>query len=357
MISNLLINSDGNGRAAISGNASDSCTVDRFGAGTFRADDAALFIQGLAILSPTTELASQSVWDLRKTAVHNTLTTNAMCNATNGIINIGNGQGSGSLVHGLGTLFRRNTTASALRNYVKKYLSVQYNAVVDQTTTSGTNIYGASWQGPPSSNYSVANQTLAIHALLSAMVLPDPQTTSDNSDDGDDGNGGGDSPNLAGIIAGSVVGALALLGIIVAAVFVVRRRERRRKDAYNNDFFVDDITPPEPFTIPMMTSTTAPLSGNAQNDIPSVMPVTATTLATHNEKSRLNHTLAWEGPSSTGSRSDVPSTLSDLMVPSRSDSRDIPTDELVRLLHDRLQRGELADSTAPPAYDDPAHPR
>ncbi len=64
MISNLLINSNGNGRAAISGNASDSCTVDRFGGGTFRADHAATFIEGLAILSPTTELASQSIWDL-----------------------------------------------------------------------------------------------------------------------------------------------------------------------------------------------------------------------------------------------------------------------------------------------------
>ncbi len=191
------------------------------------------------------------------------------------------------------------------------------------------------------------------------MVLPDPQVTSDNSDDGvgeDGGNDDDDSPNMAGIIAGSVVGALALIGILVAIVFVVRRRQHKRKEAYDNSFFVDDITPPEPFTMPMRTSTTAPINGNVQNF---AIPVTAKALATHNEKSRLNapNQLTWGEPSSTGSRSDVPSTLSDPMVHSRSDSRDIPTEELVRLLHDRIQRGELADSAAPPAYDDPAHPR
>ncbi|KAJ7916864.1 hypothetical protein B0H13DRAFT_1870852 [Mycena leptocephala] len=57
--------------------------------------------------------------------------------------------------------------------YVNRGLTgilLQFNAVID-LSTSGEDIYGGGWTGPPGSTFSALNQTIAISALLSAISL------------------------------------------------------------------------------------------------------------------------------------------------------------------------------------------
>ncbi|PBK86123.1 hypothetical protein ARMGADRAFT_940999, partial [Armillaria gallica] len=49
------------------------------------------------------------------------------------------------IVRALAALYERNTTTSNLREYIKEYIGVQYNAVIEKATFGGSNIYGIPW--------------------------------------------------------------------------------------------------------------------------------------------------------------------------------------------------------------------
>ncbi|PBK61071.1 hypothetical protein ARMSODRAFT_897235, partial [Armillaria solidipes] len=53
--------------------------------------------------------------------------------------------GGHNIVRALAASYERNTTTSNLREYIKEYIGVQYNAVIDKATSGGSNIYGMSW--------------------------------------------------------------------------------------------------------------------------------------------------------------------------------------------------------------------
>ncbi|KAJ7740391.1 hypothetical protein B0H16DRAFT_1464948 [Mycena metata] len=90
-----------------------------------------------------------------------------------------------NLLRGLGAVYSRNTTTPELQRYeMEKVLvddilikALQFNAVVDFTTSNGTDIYGDSWTGPPSANFSGLNQTDALGALISALYLQNESTS------------------------------------------------------------------------------------------------------------------------------------------------------------------------------------
>ncbi len=64
MFSNFVVLEPNSGRAALSANVSDSCTNDRFGSGNFREQGAGMFIEGLSLLPPDTDIGGTSVADL-----------------------------------------------------------------------------------------------------------------------------------------------------------------------------------------------------------------------------------------------------------------------------------------------------
>ncbi|KAJ7837682.1 hypothetical protein B0H14DRAFT_3460012 [Mycena olivaceomarginata] len=76
-----------------------------------------------------------------------------------------------NLVQGLAAAYARNATSVDMHAYIGHYLAVQFNAVVDLATMGGTNIYGSSWVGPPSSTYLGQDQTSALSALIAALVV------------------------------------------------------------------------------------------------------------------------------------------------------------------------------------------
>jgi len=61
MVANLNITKEGNGKGAMSAKAGDPCTRDSFGPGTFRLEDAGMFIEGLAVLPPDTIIGTETV--------------------------------------------------------------------------------------------------------------------------------------------------------------------------------------------------------------------------------------------------------------------------------------------------------
>ncbi|KAE9407517.1 hypothetical protein BT96DRAFT_933277 [Gymnopus androsaceus JB14] len=169
MLDIMNITGTNNGIAAMSVNNSASCG-DIFGPGSFRLDHTGYFLEGLAVLPNSTTFGKEniSVGTLSSNLVNMTLTADSLCNAANGIINIGSGVGDQYLVQGLGALYRSISGASDLVTYIGNFLSVQYNTVVTAATDSNSNIYSGSWIGPPSAQYDPGNQTLALYALVNA---------------------------------------------------------------------------------------------------------------------------------------------------------------------------------------------
>ncbi|KAF9043819.1 hypothetical protein BDZ89DRAFT_217391 [Hymenopellis radicata] len=383
MLSNFVILEPNSGRAALSAN---------LGAG--------MFIEGLSLLPPDTDIGGTSVADLRRQAVFRTLTGNSKCNTVDGVIDMGKGIGNSEIVRGLGSLYRHNTTESDLRDFVRDYIGVQYNAVSDRATSGGT-IYGGSWAGPPSSTFDGGNQTLALSALINAIPLKfveDAPSTNSSTNTTDSPSGGdkssGGSSN-AGIIAGAVVGVLALVGIIIGVIFLVLRRRRLRTAGSSRDLPTTAYVPPPPmqgyiptqpstqtypssppnilnyassppnvlsYTSPQATSYT-PTRPSTQSAVPGAPPPSMVTnherivhdppiRSTYNEKRGLTahhvsaHSESWRSESS-GQGASGSSDIS---------AHAIETADLVRLLAERLDLDRRARSdplaeTAPPAYD------
>ncbi|KAL0071998.1 hypothetical protein AAF712_000921 [Marasmius tenuissimus] len=141
------------------------------------------------------------------------------------------------VVRGLAaTYYRNNTQSSDLRTFVREYLGVQYNAVLNNARGQGnnSNLYGSSWTTPPSPlNFSLQSQTNALSILLAAIPLHNDSDTLSNRPS-PTGGGGGSGPRQTrpsiGVVVGAVLGGLAAAGLLAFLVFwLIRRRNRRQK--------------------------------------------------------------------------------------------------------------------------------
>ncbi|KAK0229429.1 hypothetical protein EDD85DRAFT_793909 [Armillaria nabsnona] len=169
-----------------------------------------IYIEGLAILADITHNTSTEAL-LRSTIV--AITTNNLWQELNGVIATTT-TGGHYIVQALAAFYEHNKTPSDLREYIKEYISVQYNAVIEQTTSGGSNIYGIPWTGPPNSTFSPNAQTVALTALIGSIQLTDDQVSLD-------GSAPSSKRNLAGIIAG---GGIRLLEALIAGVLFLFKR-------------------------------------------------------------------------------------------------------------------------------------
>ncbi|KAK0222039.1 hypothetical protein IW262DRAFT_1377757 [Armillaria fumosa] len=352
---------------SISARKNDSCSV---GSGT-NPYNSGLFIEGLAILDSISGNATTQTL-LRETVA--AAVTNNAWQGGNGIIANGNSKvGDLLMMRGLGAVYWRNTTYSDMRNYVKEYIGVQYNAVLDLATSNGTNVYGASWVGPPSSVFSGDNQTIALSVLINGISLKDQEPPSSNTSDSGSSSGSGSTPNKssspAGAIAGGVVGGIALLAIIGLAVFFVRRRRRREKARrsvlLDDDFSTSPLSPPAPtpFIMAPLTSTQSspdrPLYSPTSSQRSEKVPAGGRShvgQSSMGEKAALLHaqsTVSLQEGGSTQPRSSAPEAVAAVPGPSNEEPQrvNLPTEELVRLLNERLQAGGHWDEDEmPPEY-------
>ncbi|KAJ6527870.1 hypothetical protein DFH09DRAFT_1371341 [Mycena vulgaris] len=149
----------------ISASQDDSCALNS----TTNSFNTGLMIEGLAVLSSITNNATMQ-------AILNRIITATISNTdwqtADGII-IQGGQKLGDkyIMGGLTTAYVRNVVSPDLRGYVHDFIGVQFNAVVDLAAENGNSVYGRAWIGPPYDTFSQPNQTLAISALLSAILL------------------------------------------------------------------------------------------------------------------------------------------------------------------------------------------
>lgn len=356
---------------SISARKNDSCSV---GSG-INPYNSGLFIEGLAILDSISGNATTQT--LLRETVAAAVANNAWQGA-NGIIANGNSKiGDPLMMRGLGAVYSRNTTYSDMRNYVKEYIGVQYNAVLELATSNGTNVYGASWVGPPSSVFSSDNQTAALSVLINGILLKDQEPPSSNTSDSDSSSGSGSgsssapdkSPSPAGAIAGGVVGGIALLVIIGLVVFFVRRRRRREKTR-RSVLLDDDLSPsslsppaPTPFIMAPLTSTQSnsdkqpysPTNSQRSEKVPAGGR-SYVGQSSMGEKAALLHaqsTASLQAGSSTQPQSSTPEAAAAAPGSSNEEPQrvNLPTEELVRLLNERLQAGGHWDEDEmPPEY-------
>ncbi|KAK0468910.1 hypothetical protein IW261DRAFT_1516923 [Armillaria novae-zelandiae] len=223
--------------AFVSSNISQHCSMDM----SVHSDNTGIFIEGLVILADITRNTSTEAL-LHSIIV--AVVTNPSWQGVDGVFDV-NSDGGHYIVRALSALYERNTTSSNLREYIKEYISVQYNAVIDKATLGGSNIYGIPWTGPPRTAFSSSNQTEAISALLGGIQLLDDQSLEKSSDNytssGTPGipmssaSGTTSSPSVpnhkpTGAIVGGVVGGLAVLVVTIVCIFLCRRRHRQRND-------------------------------------------------------------------------------------------------------------------------------
>ncbi|KAK0433850.1 hypothetical protein EV421DRAFT_1993823 [Armillaria borealis] len=242
-IQSHLLNPSNTVMALMAPTSNESCSVDS----SVYAPQCGLFIEGLVILADITRNTSTEAL-LRSTVV--AVLADTLWQGLDGIITAMD-TGGHYIVRALAALYERNTTTSDLREYIKEYIGVQYNAVVEHTTSGGSNIYGTPWTGPPSTSFSSVNQTVAMSALLSAIQLIDDQPLSKSSDNPTSSHSSTASAttpplspkkNATGAIVGGVVGGLAVLVLTIVCVTVLlcRRRHRQRN---HTPIVVDESSP------------------------------------------------------------------------------------------------------------------
>ncbi|KAJ6505662.1 hypothetical protein C8R47DRAFT_1243493 [Mycena vitilis] len=324
-----------------------------------------LMIEGLAIL-----------WlvELLNAAIPNTA-----WQGDNGVVAVNQNEGNMNLLQGLAATYTRKAVNSTLLEYVGDYMAVQFNAVADLATSGGNNIYGQSWNGPPSATFSASNQTMALGALVGALGITDASSSSaspsaSSSNTPNPNSSPSKSATPVGAIVGGVVGGLALVGLIVALLCFRRRRRSARRyslpapapQAQLEPFLdpsSDYIT--EPYT---ERGSSQPYTEQASSQSVSTLPLSTLPLSTlphsrYAEKRRGQQPLP---PLPTGAASSEKHTRADSQPTvgtsasgashygagrgENNDPASLPTEQLVQLLNERLQNRQWDAEETPPEY-------
>ncbi|KAL0567390.1 hypothetical protein V5O48_014603 [Marasmius crinis-equi] len=143
-----------------------------------------------------------------------------------GILSIvDNSESLAHLLRGYAEVYRAKSTPANLKSSLGSYILHQYNAVTQNSTIAGSNIYGQKWSGPPTETFSNQSQAAAISVLLGGMALtPDAGPAADP--DGNSNSNPSDSVPK-GAIAGGVIGCGLAIGLSVGGVWFCFRKRRR----------------------------------------------------------------------------------------------------------------------------------
>ncbi|KAK0468894.1 hypothetical protein IW261DRAFT_1676897 [Armillaria novae-zelandiae] len=330
----------------ISLQSNESCSVYST---LYSSDGSGIFIEGLVILADITRNTST------ETLLHNTVVavaTNTVWQGLDGIIATTTAGGH-YIVRALTALYERNISSSDFQQYIKKYIGVQYNAVIEKATSAGSNMYAIPWTGPPRTSFLSYNQTIALTVLLSAVQLVDDQPSVKSSNNPTSSRPPtvtvttSPSPpkkNVTGAIVGGVMGVL-----VIFVVTIVRRRRGNHSPPV-----VDECSPRlhTPFTAVPVPGEVSP-----ENDINQAKNTRYPVDVNRGQSSASPVTVEPDVirmDVQTGSATPEGATASPL-YPSYAERRDaISTEELLRLLHERLQPNRWNDFNGelPPEYQE-----
>ncbi|KAF9255229.1 hypothetical protein L218DRAFT_1081954 [Marasmius fiardii PR-910] len=146
------------------------------------------------------------------------------------------------LVRGLSAAQKRNHT-QGIEEDVKKFLEIQYNALLNNATFPGTNIYGGSWIGPPERKLDPIFQTYAALVLVQAITLANSTSDSSGKNESTSTSSALSGPTTTsftqspkktsvrtGAIAGGVVGGVVVIAALSGLVCLFRQRRKRRQE-------------------------------------------------------------------------------------------------------------------------------
>ncbi|KAK0237329.1 hypothetical protein EDD85DRAFT_791000 [Armillaria nabsnona] len=282
-------------------------------------------LSGLAILASITHNTSTEALTVVAVA------TDTLWQGLDGIIGTID-IGGHHIVQALAALYERNTMSSDLREYIKEYIGVQYNAVIKKATSGGSNIYGLPWTGPPGTLFSSFNQTIAVTALLSAIQLEDNKPLSKSSDSPTSTHTPiakmTTSPlppnkNAMGAIIGGVMGGLAVVVVTIVCFLLCHRQYLQRN---HSPLVVDESTPQ---TLTPFMATLVPVEISQEHHI------------NRAKNARYPVDASRGQPSMSVGAVETDTTGMDVQIESRTPLRaarreDMPTEELLRLLNQRL---------------------
>ncbi|KAJ7277179.1 hypothetical protein C8J57DRAFT_1308709 [Mycena rebaudengoi] len=321
---------------SISANESASCAIGS----PVAPYNSGLMIEGLSILNSIAKNASTQ--KLLADIITSSIPLKAW-QESNGILH----DGGEFLVRGLGVAYARNVTEPTLREDIKAYLAVQFNAVLDLASANGSNIYAGSWKGPPNLTLSGTNQTSALEPLLNAIRLQnDTRSASPDSPSSPAAPRRSKLPLILGVIGGAV--ALLLFGIIIIWLIRVRQRANNRllpipPSPTTPSRAVSEISPFMERLIPLPVSPIVQRDGKNSGRFNNV----------DRTQFRLSRKLGNPSVSAGSSNQTKYRVSPPRQAASTPQSADLPTEELVRLLNERLQNHEWDDGEAPPDYNVP----
>ncbi|KAK0471203.1 hypothetical protein IW261DRAFT_1612201 [Armillaria novae-zelandiae] len=212
------------------------------------------FIEGLVI--QTGILNNTSTQSLLRSVI-SVVTTDPLWHGEDGVYDLLDNGGE-FIVRALASLYERNKTASDLREYIKEYIGVQYNAVIEQARSSReSSIYGGRWTGPPATSFDSVSQTNAVAALLSAIRVLDNPDSEPSAIPTSSATASSTKKNLAGVVAGSVIGGIVVLAASLAGTLFWRKLRRQRNDSP----LVADGSPQMPVLTPFKTTQDMSSSG------------------------------------------------------------------------------------------------
>lgn len=255
------------------------------------------------------------------------------------------------------------TKDSSLKAYIKAYVNMQYNALVDFATSGTTGYCSADWRGPPAAGV-VLDRTVAAVSLTGVTVAMNNGTVaaaSPATPTSDDHKSHTNNSIAVPLGVGVGAGTLILLGLLGG---VLLYRCRRRENLPSSELVgrekpnVSLQTPllhPIPFTLPSSSPSESVQPKNVRTTVPAPAPAPAIEFSGNTHFTAASNgketTLAWlpedQGPqiNAIGSGSSVGHNRAD----------DLPTSELVRVLNDRVNREDEAQGDSPPVYRE--HPQ
>ncbi|KAG7100246.1 hypothetical protein E1B28_002019 [Marasmius oreades] len=295
------------------------------------------------------------------------------------------------LVRGLGTAYRKNHIDPSMREYVKDFINIQYNYLLDDASLRQSNVYVDSGVGlprrpPARTTLSPINQTYTVMVLVQAIGSAngtdagDPSSSPPGSPGSRSGSGHGTTKAfktsaIVGIVVGSVAFLALLSGLIACLCLRRRRRERKVPSIYqtspfhlpgSNEMDESSLTSPTSLASPgvrVKSRLKARYSARTHTLSP-VSPTTPTTPATlasplspgARVQIRLDPPRPPTEPFTAGTSGESPTIVHPQNVDSGPLTDDpharfhaMSTAEMIRILNARVQ-GERADTEGPPSY-------
>ncbi|KAL0571087.1 hypothetical protein V5O48_010869 [Marasmius crinis-equi] len=156
-----------------------------------------------------------------------------------------------NLAQGLSMLYQR-TGNDQFKSDIEKHLAVQYNAILDLSTTNGSDMYAWDWTGPPPSSFDIAGQVTALAVLVPVIALPGIGSTSDSSPT-PNSTPSSSKKTPVGRIVGGVVGGILVLAVLIVLFLVRRHRGKVLPQAQESidgaqGFHIELFTEPKRFT-------------------------------------------------------------------------------------------------------------